>query len=291
MKIINKTIMAFVMLVSLYSCAQKTEFVSKPFVMIAASSYAYNEDAGTVKIPVYAYSQVDGKVSLPRPTDVSTDVSFEIINDTAEKDVHFTVSPANGVLKFDGASEAYIEININNMAGIYTSNVKFSIALTGATNGYTLGGGNSASVTIKDLDHPLANILGTYKTDVLADVWGDEYVITTTIEPTDEDIHTVTISNICPYSLAAGYPHKFVGVISKDRKTLTIESNQWIVEGALLFLAFDLTGEKPASLPALVLTIDEEAHTLTAQSSWGAITSSGYYDLLPGSGFAVFTKQ
>ena len=172
---------------------------------------------------------------------------------------------------------------------VYTGNLNFAIELTGAGDGFTLPGEavSSTLVTIKDLDHPLSAILGTYKTPVVADAWGDKYVITSTLEPVDGSVSEVTISNICPYSVQAGYAHKLQGYVSEDRKTLTVPAEQWIVEGGLLFVALDANGNL---IDALEFDIDEEAHTLTTKSLYGAMTADGWYDLFPYAGI-VFTKE
>lgn len=274
---------------ALCSCNEKATYTTNPFIRFDGASYAVSEDAGTVSIPVYAYNKTGNAISVDRAAAGPSNATFTVINGSAEKDVDFTVSPANGVLSFDNEGAAYIQITIDNKSGVYTGNLNFAIELTGAGDGFTLPGEavSSTLVTIKDLDHPLSAILGTYKTPVVADNRGDEYVITSTVEPVDGSVSEVTISNICPYSVKAGYAHKLQGYVSEDRKTLTVPSEQWIVKGGLLFVALDANGNL---IDALEFDIDEEAHTLTTKSLYGAMTADGWYDLFPYAGI-VFTKE
>lgn len=283
---------AAAMLVLLASCSQKADFQSKPFVRFDQSAINTTEDVGTVKIPVYAYGKDGATVAIPRGEQANTSVTFEVIEGTAAKGTDFTVSPANGVLTFNNSSEAFIEINIIDHPGVYTGSLNFSIRLTGASDGFTIASEavSSLNFTIKDNDHPLANFLGTYKTGVVTDYFGDRYIITSDIEAVDGSTTQLSISNICPYSAAVGYSHKFIGELSADHKVFTVESEQWIVDGALIFYACNVEGNNLVDLPALVFDVDEEAHTFTARTGWAAETASGFYDLIP-SGGVVFTKQ
>lgn len=284
---------AAAMLVFLASCSQKADFQSKPFVRFNQSAINTTEDAGTEKIPVYAYGKDGATVAIPRGEQANTSVTFEVIDGTAVKGTDFTVSPANGVLTFNNSSEAFIEVNVINHPGVYTGSLNFSIKITGASDGFTISSEavSSLNFTIKDNDHPLANFLGTYKTPVVTDQWGDRYIITSNIEAVDGSTTQLSISNICPYSAQSGYAHKFVGELSADHKVFTVESEQWIVTGALYFFACGIEGGSLVDFPALVFDVDEEAHTFTARTGWAAyVSGSGFYDLIP-SGGVVFTKQ
>lgn len=279
----TKALAGLSLIAALASCNPKAEFKSESFVRFNASSYAYNEDAGTVRIPVYAFTSNGSSVSLPREDVGPGTLNFAVENGSAEKDVDFTVSPANGVLSFDKSSVAYIEITLTDKSGEYTGNTDFYITLTGASDGYAIGGSSvaKAKVTIKDLDHPLAAILGTYATGVVADNWGDEYIIRPTIEQVEGSVTDVTISNICPYTVAAGYTHKLKGTVSADHKTLSVDTDQWIVKGGIIFVAVTLEGGKLSKAPTLDFAIDEENHTLTTLNGFGAQVSNGWYDLFP----------
>lgn len=285
---IVKIIAGLAAVASLAACSQKAEYKTYPYVRLNADSYTYAEDAGTVTIPVYVYA--DG---AERTDKVNTEVSFVVTDGTAKAGINYSVEPASGVLSFDGTSEAKITVKIVDLPGEYTSDLNFSIEITGASNGFTLGGLTGTTVTIKDNDHPLANILGTYKTGTVADNWGDEYVITSVVAPVAGSTSEVTVTNLCPYSLSQGYAHTLTGVISDDHKTLTLTSPQSIYSSVLLFVGVQLSGNTLSIVDKLVLNIDEEAHTLTTVNGFGAYVnqaSAGWYDLFPEAGI-VFTKQ
>ena len=289
MKTSVKIFASLLFVAALSSCNEKATYTTSPFIRFNSASYSVSEDAGKVKIPVYAYNKNGNDVAISRAKLGPSNATFAVINGSAEKDVDFSVSPANGVLSFDDEGAAYIEITVDNKSGVYTGNLNFAIELTGAGDGYELPGEGVGStlIIIKDLDHPLAAILGSYKSPVVADNWGDKYVITPTVEQVEGSVTEVTISNICPYSAAVGYTHKLQGYVSEDHKTLTVPSKQWIVPGALLFVAIDANVDV---IDALVFDIDEEAHTLTSKNFYGAMTSSGWYDLIPSTGI-VFTRE
>lgn len=285
---IVKIIAGLAAVASLAACSQKAEYKTYPYVRLNADSYTYAEDAGTVTIPVYVYA--DG---AERTDKVNTEVSFVVTDGTAKAGVNYSVEPASGVLSFDGTSEAKITIKIVDRPGEYTSDLNFTIELTGASNGFTLGGLTGTTVTIKDNDHPLANILGTYKTGTVADNWGDTYVITSVVAPVAGSTSEVTISNLCPYTVSEGFTHTLTGVVSDDRKTITLASPQSIYGNALLFVGVAISGSSLSITDSVVLNIDEEAHTLTTATGYGAYVnqaSAGWYDLFPDAGI-VFTKQ
>ena len=291
----NKTIKFFATaagLVFLASCSQKVDFTSQDFVRFNSSAYNTKEDDGTVKIPVYAYSKDGATVSIPRAESANTSVTFDVIDRNAVKGTDYTISPANGVLSFDGSSTAYIEVSIIEHPGVYTGSLSFDIVLTGAGEGYKLAseGVTATTITIKDNDHPLANFIGNYTSVKISDYWGDEYVLQCNVEAVDGDPTALTISNLCPNSASSGYTHKFLGVMSADHKTFTVTSNQWIVENALLFFACNVAGSSLQKLPALVFDVDEKNHTLTTRSGYAAQSANGFYDLIPNGG-VVLTRQ
>ena len=136
---------------SLAACNQKAEFTTDSFVAFDATSLSVDENVGTLEIPVYAYTK-DGDHTFPRGESANTTVTFEVVDGTAKNGVDFTVEPANGVLTFDGSSAGAIKVNVVNHEGVYTGNLDFSVRITGASDGYTLGGAREASVRINDLD-------------------------------------------------------------------------------------------------------------------------------------------
>lgn len=280
----SKIIAGLALIASLASCSQKAEFQSSSYVRFNAEAYSVKEDAGTVRLPVYAYPK-NGETSFPRAEEVYTEVSFEIVENSAKAGENFTVEPANGILTFDGESVAYITLNITNLEGEYTSDLDFTIKLTGATRDFTIGAFHTAQITIVDNDHPLAAILGSYTANVV-DYWGIRYTIATTVAPVSGSTTAVTVSDLCPYSALAGYKHALSGEVSEDRSQIVIPTDQWIVQGGLIFYPLDNSFDNTDNL---ILYIDEENHTLTARQPWGAYSASGWLDVvLP---TVVFKKQ
>ncbi len=152
MKNYIKFIAGLVVAASLASCSQKVEFVTSSFASVDKTGYSFAENSAGGQLGVTVF---------PMNGAPNSEVSFKVVDGTAKKDVDFKVEPANGILVFDEDSTAYITVTPIDFDG-YTGNKKFTIELTGASNGYTIGGFNTITVTITDKDHPLAPILGAY---------------------------------------------------------------------------------------------------------------------------------
>lgn len=279
---IIKIVAVLVAIISLASCNQKAEFKTSSFVRLNSTSLSVKEDAGSVQIPVYAYPA--GELSFPRGG-VSTSVNFEVVDISAKKGVNYTVEPSNGVLTFSNSNQANITINVTNLAGEFTSDLKLKVVLTGASDGFTLGGMRENTVTIKDNDHPLSAILGTYTANV-TDTWGDSYVIKTVVEPIDGSLTEVTLSDLCPWIITQGYTDKVKGVVSADMSTITVAVN-----GVYGNVGYFVAATKPQAydLDELVFTFDKENMTLTNQSYYGLFNGGSWYDCIPPG--SVFKKQ
>lgn len=271
------------------ACNNKAEFTSSSFVRLNADSYSYTEDAGTVKIPVYAYTS-NGSLAFPRSDEASTSVSFTVTDGTAKQGTNYTVTPSSGTLEFSGESVAYIEIDITNLEGEYTGDLSFTIDVTAASNGYTLGGVTSATVTIKDNDHPLSPILGTWLAPSVEEYWGSSYTydIQLEIAPVTGSTTSVTISGLCPMVLGYGYELTPLSAeVSSDLSTITIASHQYYYGTALWFVALDYTFSE---VDALELKYDATSGKISVDYPWGARVSSGWYDVIVPDNL-TFTKQ
>lgn len=125
---------------------------SESFASFPTAKFSINENSGQVVIPVEIAS-----IDL-----VKTVVSYKIIDGTAKAGVDFTDTNADAVLNFDGTTRSQnIVVNIINRAGEYTGDLDFSIELQSAT-GLKLSLEKVCNISILDLDHPLASILGEY---------------------------------------------------------------------------------------------------------------------------------
>lgn len=213
---------------SLAACNQKAEYTTYSFVSFDATSLSVDEDAGILEIPVYAYTK-DGDLAFPRGESANTTVTFEVVDGTAKNGVDFTVEPANGVLTFDGSSAGAIKVNVVNHEGVHTGNLDFSVRITGASDGYTLGGAREASVRINDLDPDpsggtVEDIYGTYT--ATAEFDGDPLSWTLNISPVGTDPYVIKVDVMVP--LFEGYEGNgdVEGVVSDDLSTITFHLPQ-----------------------------------------------------------------
>ncbi len=158
-------------------------------------------------------------VTLASVAGVEESVSFKAVDGTAEAGTHFELLTTSGVLKFDKENRTqYIEVKIINYP-YYTGDLKFSLEFV-STNSVAQGAENTCTVTITDLDHPLANILGTY-TMSGEDLWAGPTSWTLTIEKDKEDDSKVWFRNIANDQ---GFP--YYGVVNDEKTIITIPFGQ-----------------------------------------------------------------
>lgn len=288
MKKLSKILLGAGIVACLAACDRKAEFTTSSFVALQTSSAEVAEDAGSLQIPVYAYAK-NGDYAFPRSESASTSVTFEIVDGTAVNGTDFTVEPANGVLTFSGSSEGSITVKPVDHDGKRTGDLSFTIRLTGASDGYTLGGSREVSVTIRDLDHPLANVLGKYVAAGVTDYFGDTYDIEINVEAVSGSETEVTISNMCPYIASLGYSHTVAGVVSEDHSTITITTPQVVGNVAYFYAVAAINGTQVSFGETLILNVDEEKGTITADNTGWASYNEGFYDLIYGT--VVFSKQ
>ena len=123
------------------------------FVAFDKASASYAENVGEIKIPV-TLASIQG---------IATTVSYEAVNGTAVAGKDFELVDGSGTLTFSAEGRTqYIAVKIIDRAGEYTGDLKFSLKFKSAGS-VAIGAENSCTITILDLDHPLASILNTYK--------------------------------------------------------------------------------------------------------------------------------
>lgn len=282
MKKIVSIIASVAALFSLASCDNKADFSTSPFVRLNGTSFVFNEDAGKVEIPIYAFP--DDSLGFPRGT-VSTDVTFEIIEGSAKNGVNFSVEQANGVVSIKDAKSGSIVLDITDLSGEFTGDLDFKVRLTSASNGLTLGGAYEASVLIKDLDHPLGAILGSYTADYVSYFDGTQYNHTLTIEPDPSDMTKVWINNLDPFFYSNGYKapssNRFYANVSADLSTMTVPMGQ-------------LVGYQDVELASgsgepLVFEFSKDHSSFVSNDIIGVAAADGWYEAyLPG---IVFSKN
>lgn len=189
------------------------------FVAVDITAIIVDETAGTVTIPV----------TIASIEPIKTAVTYEVVEGTAKKGVHFDLQDESGVLTFDGKTRTQnIVLNIINKVGEYTGDVSFSVNLLNAGKTVKLGADVSCSVRIGDLDHPLAAILGAYSAKGYSYFDDVEESWTLDMYKDDNDVKVVWIDGIIPL-LSGRYPasdYRVYGNVSEDMQTISIPAGQ-----------------------------------------------------------------
>lgn len=247
-------------------------------VGIGASTYSFDEDAGQVAIPV----------SIATINGVDTKVSYALSKDTtmtAKEGVNFEFVDPTKTLKFskDNRTDS-IRIKIINIKGEYTGNVKLGLVLT-ASPDVPVSADSTTTVTIKDLDHPLSDLIGSW-TSKCVSYWDGPVTGTTTMAGEDDDLTKIWIAMPQP-----AIPMKIYGIVSGEpgKRVITVTAGQQFYNTYdFLLLAFDGSG---GSEKAKIEIKQREDGTLVAEEYGFAAyaydhTSGealGYYDaFLPG---------
>lgn len=89
MKQIFKILAGAAVIASSAACSQKIDFETFSYARLEAGAYTFNEDAGTVTVPVFARAKDGSPLS-------GGSVSFEVVDNTAKAGTDFTVEPAGG---------------------------------------------------------------------------------------------------------------------------------------------------------------------------------------------------
>lgn len=220
MKIFKNTtiVLAALAAVALASCNNdQPEFNDKDaFVSFTDTKASIGENKATLEIPVQL-SSLKGKEGS---------VDFEITADKtapAVEGTNYTVANATRTLTFTKESNVQnIKLNIVDLAGTFTGDLRLNIKLKNA-QGVNLGAESSFDVTIVDLDHPLASMLGTFRASGEsnfngATTWNVE------IKKDDSDVNKVWIYNILPAGTSDKYP--VYGTVNEDKTELRIPVGQ-----------------------------------------------------------------
>lgn len=284
-KIFNICAVAVIVLLAA-SCNRKLEFEHTTFATFNSATYSVGEDTVQFKIPVTVYN----------PTNADMQVVFKAVDNSALKDVDYTVSPASGILTFTAEEPTQeIVINVTNYPDNFTGNKSFSIELVSSSDALSIGNFNTAKIQILDLDHPLSAFLGTWAgTLTFASNPPEDMAAELIIEAVEED-DTYTKLNI--YGLEPAYASYTSGitveaVYDKSRSSIIIPYGQTIfyVNANYDFMIVGLD-ESWSSLINVEFKYDEANGTLTLMNDYGALDAisgsiySAYY-----SG-AVFTKK
>lgn len=268
------------------SCNRKVEYQFESYATLYNSTYAVAENVGELRIPVLVNNtngadvQISVKVNEGKALD---GVDYEV------------VSPANGLLSFTGETDSLdVVIKIIAFEGEFTGAKDFSVNITSATDGLSVGTINSANVIIQDLDHPLSMLAGQWEGTVQFATNPPTplpAVLNITIDETDETYSKVIIEGWEAHPSYYVYELPVVGIYNAERSTLLVPPGQaaWGVDGyGFVFYGFD-----GSSAVNLELVYDPNTETLTQANYYGCYSTAGsdqgWWSLYqPG---AVFTKK
>lgn len=211
------------------SCGRKVEYQFEKYATLYRSSFSVAENAGELRIPVLVNNTKGAEVQ----------VSVMLTDNTAEEGVDYELlSPVNGILSFSGETDSLdvvLKILSPNL-GEFTDSKDFNLAIASATEGLGVGVIHQAKVTIDDVDHPLAAILGEYTATGTSRVsgtysWGVKI-----------DKHTdLTKVNIIGL---ADFGETLVGNVNEDLTVITVPFGQSYVASGYntLFVGFGAGG-------------------------------------------------
>lgn len=193
------------------------------FAAFDTESVTVNEDAGTVSIPVYIAS-VDPK---------NTTVSYTVTDGSAVQGKNYELEDPSAVLVFDGQTRTQnivikiTEVNDDNAASLgyesgYTGNLTFTVSLVSG-GAVKIGAESTCTVTISDLDHPLASILGSYTVSGKEN-WDGDISWTATFVNDESDETVVWIQGLT--ALANSASTAVYGNVSEDLSTISIPVGQ-----------------------------------------------------------------
>lgn len=241
---------------ALASCSDLNEYPvfqkDDAFVAFSKSSVSVSEAAGTVTITL-SQAAVDPirSVVAYEVLDKKTDTTGTY---TAEKGVNFVDNSIDGLLFFEnGERTASITFDIINPVDengktIFTGDLTFGIRILSASNRVDLGSENECVVTISDLDHPLASILGDYTASGESIYPGYEGTINWPVvfEKDAKDLKTVWITNIAGQYDSHLYPIYGTVVYDEDGENIvgiTIPAGQTWAYSSYTMGLYEADGE------------------------------------------------
>lgn len=210
-----------VLLAGLSACEKLNEYPEfddgDAFVAFDNSSLSVDESGVSLNIPV----------TLASVSGMTGTVNYRIVDGTAKLGENFTLADPSGSLTFNAENRTQdIVINIINNDGVFTGDLNFTIELS-EDGAIKPSNENSCKITIVDLDHPLAAILGTWKADGVSYFsgpasWEMEFT------KDAEDISVVWISNF----VTGGSNLPVYGIVNAEQTEILIPSHQEILESS-----------------------------------------------------------
>ncbi len=170
-------------------------------------------DGDIVRLPV-TLASVEG---------IEEAVKFNVIDGTAKSGVNYRVLTAGGTLSFDAENRTrYIEIQLL-YDGIYTGDLKFTVNLEKPQT-VNLGSAKTCTVTVQDVDHPLAALLGSY-TVTAAQAYNNPWKMT--LYKDEKDDHKVWFFNLTSMSTGwAGFDTMYYGNVDDELSKIIVPFGQ-----------------------------------------------------------------
>lgn len=290
----KKNILLFVAAVIAFaSCGRKVEYEHMTFATFDAASYSCNEDVEEIKVPV----------TIVNPTGSEVSISVKTIDGKAKEGTDFEiVSPVSGVLTFaSGETTQDIVIGIKYDPSL-TGTKDFTVSIASATEGFIVGGCNSAKIRIKDDNHPLKMFIGEWTTSAkgatsLSYAWsmiieGDESD-TSWSRLLVYDLEPFT-SNYLGYNSENGY-NIVEAYANADKTQITVAYDSYLAsdEDGFSYSVSCLDNPNYAqarNFADVVMDLSEDGKTLTINNALVCLGSDGYLQEAV-NGPIVFTKK
>lgn len=189
------------------------------------NTYSLREDAGSFVLPIRVIGE-HGNFSVT--------VSGE--DGTAKNNTHYTIlEPASGVLGFETQDTVkYVRIGVKHIEGyVEPGSVDFKVNIDNATAGIERGSRRTVAVTITDADHPLSDIIGSWKVkayDAQSNSSYSEVNYIMNLKAYDGDVTRVWCDGINSFAQTMkGYGYKIndvYGIVSEDHSTISFPCGQ-----------------------------------------------------------------
>lgn len=249
---------------------------------------------------VFSCSETDGEISIPVTlaslNGMSTTISYSAVNGSAVQGTNFDLVDGTGTLSFTpDARTQYIKVRIydpdvtyqgtERIGGRYTGDLKFKLEFK-STGDVSSSMESACTVTIKDIDHPMSALLGTYTTKGF-DYFADDFSTwTMTITKDASDDHMVWFDNIFGNDGWTGDDMLYYGNVDDDLTTITVplgQESEYLYGGStavlLLGLDEDMNGYDSGNL---VITIKKDASGRVTGLDFG--DELGIWAYIPGAG-------
>lgn len=162
-------------------------------------------------------------VTLGSVKGLAETVKFTVADGTAKAGVNFNLLTTSGTLSFDAQNRTqYIEFEVLYYEE-YTGDLKFTVELA-PTDNVALGLASKCTVTVGDVDHPLTDLLGTYRATSSIAARTNPWVME--LYKDEEDDHMVWFFNLFANAGWADIDTMFYGNVDETLSTIVIPFGQ-----------------------------------------------------------------